>query len=80
MIYNVSMKIAHLLENEQAIAIFDRFLPGMRKMAAANPQAASLSVEQLVRYTRNPKAEEILLAMNEALDALNTPSAPPNRN
>ena len=33
MIYNVSMKIAHLLENEQAVAVFDRFLPGMRKMA-----------------------------------------------
>lgn len=73
MIYNVSMKIAHLLENQQAAAIFDQFLPGMRKMAEGNPQAASLSVEQLVRYTRNPKAEEVLLAMNEALIALNTP-------
>ncbi len=29
MIYNASMKIAHLLENEQAVAVFDRFLPGM---------------------------------------------------
>ena len=73
MIYNVSMKIAHLLENQQAAAIFDQFLPGMRKMAEGNPQAALLSVEQLVRSTRNPKAKEVLLAMNEALIALNTP-------
>jgi len=73
MIYNVSMKIAHLLENEQAVAVFDRFLPGMRKMAEGNPQAASLSVEQLVRYTRNPKAEEIISALNAALNELNTP-------
>ncbi len=73
MIFNVSMKIAHLLENREAVAIFDRFLPGMRKMAEGNPQAASLSVEQLVRYTRNPKAEEIIAALNEALEALNTP-------
>ena len=73
MIYNVSMKIAHLLENEQAVAVFDRFLPGMRKMAESNPQASALSVEQLVRYTRNPKADEIIQGMDEALKALNTP-------
>ena len=73
MIYNVSMKIAHLLENEQAVQVFDRFLPGMRKMAEGNPQAASLSVEQLVRYTRNPKADEVIAALDEALNALNTP-------
>ena len=73
MIYNVSMKIAHLLENEQAAAVFDRFLPGMRKMAESNPQAAALSVEQLVRYTRNPRAEEVIAALNAALNELNTP-------
>jgi len=67
------MKIAHLLENDQAVEIFDRYLPGMRAMAASNPQAASLSVEQLVRYTRNPKSEEIIGAMNRELEALNTP-------
>ena len=82
MIYNVSMKIAHLLENEQAVQVFDRFLPGMRKMAESNPQAAQLSVEQLVRYTRNPKANEVIAALDEALNALNTPEnaiSPPER-
>ncbi len=73
MIYNVSMKIANLLENQQAAAIFDQLLPGMRRMAEGNPQAASLSVEQLVHYTRNPKGEEIITALNEALETLNTP-------
>ena len=73
MIYNVSMKIANLLENEQAVQVFDRFLPGMRKMAESNPQAAQLSVEQLVRYTRNPRANEVLAALDAALSALNTP-------
>ena len=73
MIYNVSMKIAHLLENEQAAAVFDRFLPGMRKMAEGNPQASRLSVEQLVRYTRNPRAEEVIAALDAELQALNTP-------
>ncbi len=73
MIYNVSMKIANLLENAQAAAIFDQLLPGMRKMAEGNAQAAALSIEQLVRYTRNPKAEEIIAALDKALNALNTP-------
>ena len=31
MIYNISMKIEHMLENEQATAVFDRFLPGMHR-------------------------------------------------
>lgn len=73
MIYNISMKMVHLLENEQAAAVFDRFLPGMRKMAESNPQAAQLSVEQLLRYARIPGAEELLPRLNVALDALNTP-------
>lgn len=73
MIYNVSMKVAHLLDNEHAVKIFDQFLPGMRVLAERNPQAAALSVEQLVRYTRNPKADEIIAALNETLEAMNTP-------
>lgn len=73
MVYNISMKIEHLLENEQAAAVFDRFLPGMRKMAESNPQAKQLSVEQLVRYTRLPQGEALLPGLDEALQALNTP-------
>ncbi len=73
MIYNVSMKLAHLEENEQAVAVFERFLPGVLQRMTANPQAASLSVEQLVRYTRIPQGEALLAKMDEALQALNTP-------
>lgn len=73
MIYNISMKIEHMLENEQATAVFDRFLPGMRERAFANPQALKLSIEQMIRYSRIPKADQLLAAMNTALEALNTP-------
>ena len=73
MIYNVNVRIGNLLENEQAAAVFDRFLPGMRKMVESNPQAAALSVEQLIRYTRNPKADEVTAALDKALNELNTP-------
>ena len=71
MIYNSSTKIANILENEEATAVFDRCLPGLKKMISANPQALQLSVEQLIRYTRNPKAEEMIVQINEALAPLN---------
>lgn len=73
MIYHISMKMQHLLENEQAVAAFDRILPGMRQRLTANPQAMGLSVEQLVRYTRLPQGDGILAAMDESLQALNAP-------
>jgi hypothetical protein len=73
MIFNKSMKIEHLLENETAVAVFDRFLPGMRQMAESNAQAAKLSVEQLVRYSRLPGAEHLLEEIDAALQTLNTP-------
>lgn len=73
MIYNISMRIGHLLENEQAAAVFDQFLPGVRKMAESDPQARQLSVEQLIRYSRLPQGEELLPRLNAALTALNTP-------
>ena len=63
----------HLLENEQAVAVFDRILPGMRGKTAGNSQAVKLSVEQLVRYSKVPDAEQVLAGMDEALQALNTP-------
>ena len=71
--YNIQMKMTDLLENAQAAAALDRFLPGLRPMAEANPQARGLSVEQLARYSRIPQAAEALPALDAALQALNTP-------
>lgn len=73
MLYNVSMKMEHLLENEQAVRVFDQFLPGIRQRIVSNPQSLSLSVEQLVRYSRVPEADIVLSNMEKALQALNTP-------
>lgn len=73
MIFTISMKVEHLLENDAAVSVFDRFLPGMRQMAENNSQAAKLSVEQLVKYSRLPDAEDLLKKMETALRAFNTP-------
>lgn len=73
MLFNVSMKIGHLLENESAVKVFDTFLPGMRTRLAGSPQAMGLSVEQMVRYSKIPGGEELLKKMNAELEKLNTP-------
>ena len=73
MIYNVSMKIQHLLENEQAVQVLGGILPGMLKMVQGNPQALTLSVEQLIRYSRVPQADMLLGKLDAALQELNTP-------
>ncbi len=73
MIYNISMKIQHLLENEQAVQVMQNTLPGLLKMVQANPQALTLSVEQLIRYSRVPQAEILLGKLDAALQKLNTP-------
>ena len=73
MIYNVSMKIQHLLENEQAVQVLQNTLPGLLKMVQGNPQALTLSVEQLIRYSRMPQADMLLKKLDAALQELNTP-------
>ena len=73
MIYNVSMKIQHLMENEQAVQVLQNTLPGLLKMVQGNPQALTLSVEQLIRYSRVPQADVLLGKLDAALQELNTP-------
>lgn len=73
MIFGISMKIADLLENEKALIVFDRILPGMKDRALTNPQAAQLSIEQVIKYSRLPGAETILEKLDEELCKLNTP-------
>ena len=73
MVYNVSMKIEHLLENEKAVRVLEQHLPGLLERAAGNTQAVKLSVEQMVRYSRMPQAEVILAKLDGALQELNTP-------
>ena len=73
MVYNVSMKIQHLLENEQAVAVLQSTLPGLLKMIQGNSQALTLSVEQLIRYSRVPQADMLLKKLDTALQELNTP-------
>lgn len=73
MVYGIGMKLAHLLESEQAAAILEANVPGLLNMAKASEQAGELSVEQLVRYARIPGGDALLGKLDAALCALNTP-------
>jgi len=73
MIFGISMKVADLLENEKALSVFDKLLPGMKDRAFTNPQAAQLSIEQVIKYARIPRADWVLDKLDEELDKLNTP-------
>lgn len=73
MIYNVSSKIGQLLENKQAEGIIGKMLPGLLERTRGNPQAMALSLEQLIRYSRVPQADQLMKMLDKALDELNTP-------
>lgn len=71
MIFGINAKLRDLLHNENAAAILEEALPGIRRQGESNPQAGQLSVEQLVRYTRVPNGAELLARLEEALQPLN---------
>ena len=73
MIYHISMKLEHLMENEAAVKILNQQFPGLLDKASENAQALKLSVEQMVRYARIPQAEELLAGLDAQLQELNTP-------
>lgn len=73
MIYNTNMKVGHLLENAKAEEVVNAFLPGVLNAVRNKSQALELSVAQLVRYSRIPGADQVLLRIDEALESLNTP-------
>lgn len=73
MIYNIQMRLDHLLDLPEAKEILDQIIPGVSKIADASPQALALSIEQVVRYARIPEGEEKLIRLDEELKKLNTP-------
>ena len=73
MIYNIQARMDRLLENDQVRALLERKAPDLSRLVQHNPQAAKLSLEQVIRYSRMPGAEELLQTLEEALQALNTP-------
>lgn len=70
--FGVQANLGALLENDLAAEILTRYFPQIRQIAQSNPQAAHLSFEQLVKYTRMPQAEAMLQQVEIELARLNT--------
>ena len=71
--YSIEMKFNDLTENEQAVEIFDRYLPQVRPMLEGNAKARTLSIRNIVNYMGGKIPVSVLDPMEEALAALNTP-------
>ena len=71
--YGVDMQIGQLAENEDAVAIFDQYLPGVRGMLEKSPQSAGLSIRNLVKYMGGRIPASVLDGMEADLQKLNTP-------
>lgn len=70
--FNICMKLNHLLENVEAVTIFDEVLPGVMRAVGKNPQAGELSIEHLVTYAGIPGKETVLEKLEKRLALLNT--------
>lgn len=67
MVYNIDMHISRILENDQAAAVFDKFLPGMRAKVEGQPAVAGMSLRKLAEYSKGAISENTLEAINTEL-------------
>ncbi len=72
MIFNNDTKLKDLLENEAPRKILEETMPSLVQMAQANAQALSLSLNQLIKYTKVPQGDLILQKIDAAFKQLQT--------
>ena len=67
MVYNIDMRISRILEKDQAAAVIDRFLPGMRAKVEGQPAVAGMTLRKLAEYAKGAIPEKVLAAINTEL-------------
>ena len=65
--YSLDMTLKQLNEDECAAALFDRFVPGMRRKISGSPMAAGLSLRKLLSYTGSAFPEEASGTLDQVL-------------
>lgn len=60
MFFGIDTELENLLQNQKASDILEQCISGIGSLAKANPAALELSVEQIVRYTNQPDAPQLL--------------------
>ncbi len=71
MILNTDTRLKNLLEVEETRNLLSQMMPGLLKMAEGNPQALTLSLNQLIKYARVPNSDAVLAKISAAFDELN---------
>lgn len=70
MIYGIDMQIRQTNEDEKAAALLDKYIPGMRVMAASNKEAGGFSIRMLAKYMNGAISEETLKQLDQELKKL----------
>ncbi len=68
--YGLDMTFEDLLADEEAVALFDRVLPGLREKVGGNPMTAKLSLRKIAGYMKNMLPESALAALEQGLEAI----------
>ena len=69
--YGLEMTLEQIMGNVRSAVIFEKYLPGMKKMIGGQPMAAALSLKKIAHYAKNIVSEEVLKKVEEELHALN---------
>lgn len=70
MIYGIDMQIRQINEDEKAVELFEKYMPGMLKMASMNKEAGGLSIRMLAKYMNGAISDEVLETLDRELKAL----------
>ncbi len=68
--YGLDMRIRDVKEDEEAVALVNRFIPGILAMTEGRPEAAGMSLRSLGRYLGDKVPAEAMTALEQALLAL----------
>lgn len=69
--YGIGMRLDQIMANVRSAAIFEKHLPGIRKMVGGEPMAAAISIQKLAGYTKGMIPGEKLIALDTELKTLN---------
>ena len=71
--YNIDMKFNQMIENEQAAAIFDACLPGVRAKIEGVASTGGLALRSIIKYMQLPGGDTLAQQLEAGLQKLNTP-------
>lgn len=69
-VFNIDSRMSQIFEHEESMAVFDKFLPGMRERVVSQPATAGFSIRKLAAYAKGAISEEVLEQIDKAFAGL----------